>query len=75
MRGGVLERTFAAAAAAGQEVAYVTARAVFRLLPGGGLELVELAPGLDAERDVLAHTQFRPRVSADLRPMDARCFA
>ncbi len=75
MRGGVLERTFAAAAAAGQEVMYVTERAVFQLLPGGGLELVELAPGVDAERDVLAHMQFRPRVSASLRPMDARCFA
>lgn len=38
------------------------------------LEVVELAPGVDLERDVLAHMQFRPRVAARLGVMDRRCF-
>jgi propionate CoA-transferase len=51
----------------------VTERAVFRV-GDHGLELVEIAPGLDPERDVIAHMAFRPRVAPDLRVMDARIF-
>ncbi|MDP9410365.1 MAG: acyl CoA:acetate/3-ketoacid CoA transferase, partial [Actinomycetota bacterium] len=58
------------AAERGQTVYYVTERCVLRLT-GHGLELVEVAPGLDVERDVLAHMDFRPIVAADLRTMDA----
>lgn len=67
--------TYAAsrAAAAGQRILYVTERAVFRYA-GQELELVELAPGLDLERDVLSRMGFRPRVAADLREMDRRLF-
>ncbi len=39
-----------------------------------GLELIEIAPGIDLERDVFAHMEFRPDVAADLRTMDARLF-
>jgi propionate CoA-transferase len=56
-----------------QVALFVTERAVFRVGPEG-LELVEIAPGLDAERDVIAHMGFRPRVARDFRPMDARIF-
>ena len=51
---------------------YVTERCVFRLVPEG-LELIEIAPGIDIERDILAHMDFRP-VVRDPRPMDARLF-
>jgi propionate CoA-transferase len=59
---------------AGREVLYVTERAVFRMTEEG-VELVEIAPGIDLERDVLARMAFRPLVSAVLRPMDARLYA
>jgi len=57
----------------GQPVLYVTERAVFRLEDDGPV-LVELAPGMEVERDIVAHMAFRPRVAADLAPMDARIF-
>jgi propionate CoA-transferase len=57
----------------GQPVLYVTERCVFRMTPAG-LELVEVAPGIDIDRDILAHMQFAPIVN-DPQPMDARIFA
>jgi len=56
----------------GQNVLYVTERCVFRRT-AEGVELVEVAPGVDIERDILAHMQFRPIVR-DPKPMDARLF-
>ena len=58
----------------GQRVLYVTERCVFRLAPQGGLELIEIAPGVDLERDILAKMEFRPLISPQLRPMDAAIF-
>jgi propionate CoA-transferase len=57
----------------GQPVRYVTERAVFELTPHG-LVLIEIAPGLDVQDDVLAHMRFAPKVSPDLRPMDAAIY-
>jgi propionate CoA-transferase len=57
----------------GQQVLYVTERAVFHR-GSDGPELVEVAPGLDVERDILAHMHFRPRVADGLREMDPRLF-
>jgi propionate CoA-transferase len=58
----------------GQQVRYVTDRAVFALADDG-LVLTEVAPGIDVERDVLGQMGFRPLVADDLRPMDARIYA
>src|SRR4030095_10126568 len=57
----------------GQPVLYVTERCVFRLTPGG-LELVEVAPGIDIDRDILAHMDFEPIVNAP-RIMEGSIFA
>ena len=58
----------------GQSALYVTERCVFRLVDGG-LELIEIAPGIDIERDVLAQMDFAPRISPKLKLMDGRIFA
>jgi len=71
----VEQRTFSGqyAAAAGQPVLYVTERCVFRLTPYG-LELIEIAPGIDLDKDVLAHVGFTPVVNAEPKLMDQRLF-
>lgn len=61
------------AAEEGRKALFITERAVFRLVEDG-LELIEVAPGIDVERDVLAHMAFRPRVARQLARMDARLF-
>lgn len=61
------------AVASGQQVLYITERAVFQLT-GEGIELIEVAPGVDAERDILSRLPFRPAVSPRLKTMDRRIF-
>ncbi|MEY2780325.1 MAG: hypothetical protein RL307_29 [Pseudomonadota bacterium] len=57
----------------GQTVLYLTERGSFRLTPHG-LELFEIAPGIDLQRDILDAMDFTPLVAADLRVMDADSF-
>lgn len=57
----------------GQTVFYITERCVFRLA-AAGLELAEIAPGVDLERDILAHMAFRPIIPAQMPTMEARIF-
>src|SRR5215470_6850737 len=61
------------AIAQNQDVLYVTERCVLRLEPEGVM-VVELAPGVDLERDVLALAQFPLRVANDLGTMDPALF-
>lgn len=58
----------------GQEVFYVTERAVFQLTDDG-LELIEIAPGLELERDVLSQMSFRPKVSQDLKVINEALYS
>lgn len=58
----------------GQETLYVTERCVFRLTEQG-LELTEIAPGIDLERDVLSKMAFVPALAAHIKTMDAAIFA
>jgi propionate CoA-transferase len=58
----------------GQQVRYITDRAVFAL-EHDGVMLTEVAPGIDVERDILGHMQFRPRVAEQLKTIDARVYA
>ncbi|MEX1168484.1 MAG: CoA-transferase [Hydrogenophaga sp.] len=56
-----------------QQVVFITERAVFHLREDG-LELTEIAPGVDLERDVLAHMSFKPIIK-DLKTMDPGIFS
>jgi propionate CoA-transferase len=56
-----------------QPVLYVTERAVFQLT-ADGLRLVEIAPSVDLQRDVLDRLPFAPLVADPLRRMDAAIF-
>jgi propionate CoA-transferase len=57
----------------GQKVIYVTERCVLRL-GNDGLEVFEIAPGIDLQRDILEQTDTPLRVAKDLKIMEARLF-
>jgi propionate CoA-transferase len=57
----------------GTPVTYITERCVFKL-EKDGLHLVEVAPGIDIERDIIAHMAFRPHVPERVKEMDPRVF-
>lgn len=57
----------------GQEVLYITERGVMRLTEEG-LLLVEVAPGVDVERDILARSDAPVRVAENAKEMSASLF-
>jgi len=57
----------------GRSVLYVTERCVFALREGG-LELIEVAPGIDLRRDILDLLPFKPMVF-DPKPMSSLLFS
>ncbi|MBK6356303.1 MAG: acyl CoA:acetate/3-ketoacid CoA transferase [Betaproteobacteria bacterium] len=71
----VEHRTFSGPEAArrGKEVIYITERCVFRLT-AAGLELTEIAPGVDLQKDILDRMAFRPIINGEPALMDARIF-
>jgi propionate CoA-transferase len=62
------------AAELGQDVLFITERAVFRRGPNG-LILTEIAPGVDLDKDILALMGFQPEISPQLKEMDKRIFS
>ncbi|MBK8534936.1 MAG: acyl CoA:acetate/3-ketoacid CoA transferase [Candidatus Competibacteraceae bacterium] len=71
----VEHRTFSGshAVAKGQSVLYVTERCVFQLTRDG-MELIEIAPGVDLQQDILAQMDFQPVLKQSPRLMDQRIF-
>jgi propionate CoA-transferase len=61
------------AAKAKKPILYVTERAVFQLIDGE-VALVEIAPGIDLEKDILPHMDFKPRIAKDLKSMPEEIF-
>ena len=57
----------------GQSVMAITERAVFRIDQDGPV-LIEIAPGVEIERDVLGKMAFRPRIAENLKEMDTALF-
>lgn len=57
----------------GQTVMAVTERAVFKIDADGPV-LIEIAPGVDLEQDIMAKMAFRPRVADELKQMDKALF-
>lgn len=58
----------------GQEIVYITERAVFKLV-GTELVLEEIAPGVDIEKDIIARMEFRPKMCKHIKEMDLRLFS
>lgn len=56
-----------------QEILYVTERCVFKLMDGK-MTLVEIAPGMELEKDILSHMDFVPVISPDLKTMESLLF-
>lgn len=61
------------AAKVNQPVLYITERAVFTL-EDGEMTLIEIAPGIDLEKDVLALMDFKPQISRNVKVMDPAIF-
>ena len=73
----VYEKTFSGdeAVRRGQFVYFVTERAVFRRTSSHDvIELIEIAPGVDLQKDILDLMEFTPAISPNLKVMDPRIF-
>lgn len=57
-----------------KEILVVTDRAVFDFTKEGQMRLIEIAPGLDLEEDILKWMEFKPVISDSLKEMDSNLF-
>jgi propionate CoA-transferase len=57
-----------------QKVKYITERCVFELDENNQLELVEIAPGIDLDKNILDQMDFTPNIRQPLRLMDPAIF-
>ncbi len=57
----------------GQRIIYITERCVFSL-GENGLELIEIAPGIDLQKDILDQMDFAPIINVEPAQMDSRIF-
>jgi propionate CoA-transferase len=57
----------------GQQVLYLTERAVFALVDGV-VTLIEVADGIDLEKDVLGNMEFRPALATPVARIDPRIY-
>ncbi len=57
----------------GKDVIYVTERCVFQLTPEG-IMIIEIAPGIDLEKDILSRMEFKPLIADDIKIMDKDFF-
>lgn len=57
----------------GKKILYVTERAVFELVREG-LKLIEIAPGIDLQKDILDQMEFAPIIADDLKEMPKELF-
>ena len=56
-----------------KKILYVTERAVFELRKEG-LTLIEVADGIDIEKDILANMEFKPILAKEIKKMDKNIF-
>ncbi len=57
----------------GQRITYITERCVLQLLPQG-VTVIEIAPGINLERDILGQTAIELQVSSSLQIMNQKLF-
>ena len=57
----------------GQRIIYITERCVFQLVEEG-VELIEIAPGISMEKDILPFLDFKPIVSKVIKEMEKVLF-
>jgi len=61
-------------AGAEQDILYVTERCVFKLI-NGKMTIIEVAPGVSIEKDILPNMDFTPEISPNIKEMDSALFS